>query len=432
MHTLGDYGRAILDLADGLEAAAGGRAAPAPAQTRAASVEALARGYGMLPRTVPVRAAQQMLAVLDDELDDDDEMDDQVRELIAALEQVTGRKARAWARRAPSAKAADNWNPALHPKWPKGHPQGGKFRPTSGALVDKLVEWYDDPKKHRNPYANPLGEFSTKQLFTVAKKFGFNSGYKDSLLKEETFTQKDRERVEKYLKRLAPINSSFNARRHINALAAGKDVTVESTGVDHIMQAIKDYRPAPFNFARLKVLGNGNENLFQKHLRDRPRETMPQLPTGTAPGDATKSGRTMDHFMEFLDDKGVKYEFGEMDPRELVATQSELSGPKVAKIHGFMAKGWKQRGVMIVCRDGTGGWAVVDGHHRWAAAAARSIERTARQGEPLAVTVLKLDADVDEVLGRDADPAKGIGAVEGVVMDFAEFEALGTDREGKK
>ena len=109
---------------------------------------------------------------------------------------------------------------------------------------------------------------------------------------------------------------------------------------------------------------------------------------------------------------------GTMDPRELVASQSELSGPKVAKLYGFMGAGWKPGGVMIIARSGDE-WAVVDGHHRWAGAAARSVSGD----DTLEVDVMMIDADIDDVLGTPEHP-------DGVVMGFASFEGLGADREG--
>ncbi|HCT77813.1 MAG TPA: hypothetical protein DGT23_14725 [Micromonosporaceae bacterium] len=189
-------------------------------------------------------------------------------------------------------------------------------------------------------------------------------------------------------------------------LLKGEKVRADPSIMDDLMERIKESGEL-FNFARLNVSGKGNGNLFQRHLRDRPRETMPQLPTET--------GADMDQFMDFLKAKGVGFEFGTIDPRKLVASQSELSGPKVAKLYGFMREdGWKPGGTMIISRDG----AVIDGHHRWAGAAAASIAR----GGTMEVTVMKIDADLDDILGTDENP-------DGIVMDFAKFESLDTDRE---
>lgn len=203
-----------------------------------------------------------------------------------------------------------------------------------------------------------------------------------------------------------PRPMETDAGAALDRLKAGKKVRADPSIIDDLMKLIKA-DGKKFNFARLNVAGKGNGNLFQRHLRKRPRDTMPQLPTETGAG--------MDHFMDHLTKKGVKFEFGTIDPRKLVASQSELHGPKVAKIYGFMREdGWKPGGVMIISRDG----AVIDGHHRWAAAAAASIAN----GGTMEVTVMKIDADLDDILGTDEKP-------DGIVMDYAKFESLDTDRE---
>lgn len=195
------------------------------------------------------------------------------------------------------------------------------------------------------------------------------------------------------------------AQIHDKLIKAEK-VRADPSVIDDLMKRISADGTV-FNLSKLNVAGKGNGNLFQRHLRDRPRETMPQLPTET--------GADMNRFMDYLKSKGVKFEFGTIDPRRLVASQSELNGPKVAKLYGFMRDGgWKPGGVMIISRDG----AVIDGHHRWAGAAAASIAR----GGTLDVTVMKIDADLDDILGTDEKP-------DGIVMGFAKFESLATDRE---
>ncbi len=205
-----------------------------------------------------------------------------------------------------------------------------------------------------------------------------------------------------------PRATETDAGAALDRLKAGGKVRADPAIIDDLMKRIAA-DGKKFNFARLNVAGRGNGNLFQRHLRDRPRDTMPQLPTETGAG--------MDQFMDHLRGKGVNFEFGTIDPRRLVASQSELHDLKVAKLYGFMREdGWKEGGAIIVSRDG----AVIDGHHRWAAAAAASIAR----GGTLDVTVMRIDASLDEILGTDDKP-------DGIVMDFAKFESLDTDREAK-
>lgn len=202
-----------------------------------------------------------------------------------------------------------------------------------------------------------------------------------------------------------PSTDTGEVLKHLHA---GEKVRADPKIVDDLMSQIKKEDDKDwFNIAKLNISGKGNGNMFQRHVRDRPRKTMPQLPTETGP--------KMDQFMDYLDGKGVKYEYGTIDPRKLVASQSELNSKKVAKLYGFMRKdGWLEGGTIIISRDG----AVIDGHHRWAAAAAASIA----SGGKMDVTVMKIDGDIDDVLGTPENP-------DGIVMGFATFEGLGDDRE---
>jgi hypothetical protein len=57
----------------------------------------------------------------------------------------------------------------------------------------------------------------------------------------------------------------------------------------------------------------------------------------------------------------------EVDQRQLVMTQNQLDSKKVGVIYtAIMDGGWWMESVLIASREG----AILDGHHRWAAAAA--------------------------------------------------------------
>lgn len=384
-----------------------------------------ADGVPQSPATVNVRAAQQLLAALDDapadaddgpndDHDDDNGLDEDSQALLDALEEIDRLNAGGDAERALALydlfiRDAPVFDPEKHPRWPKGTPKlGGKFKPSIAGLVYKIAKWLNGDHK-----GDPFDGFDKPVLRKVAKLRGL-----------KVRPGADRDEIAKQLlndlvKPRIHGGGDPQARKAMLQLAGGNKTTIASAQVDGLMQAIKTGQPEPFNLANLQVDGAGNGNLFQRHLRDRPRDTMPQLPTGFGKEGDTAKGRTMEDFEQFLADKGVKFEYGTMDPRQLVASQSELNAPKVAKLYGFMRDGgWLESGVMIVGRQGDE-WAVVDGHHRWAGASLASIAR----GGTLDVKVMRIDASIDDILGTPENP-------DGIVMDFAEFEGLATDREG--
>ncbi len=392
-------------------------------------VQALARGYGMTPPgTVHVRSARSILDVLDghvrampddDMPDDDDELDDDVRILLAAFEEITGHSSRT--------RGHVRFDPE-QPRWPKGHPMGGQFRPSVLGMVSSLKKWLGGDRK-----SDPFKRFSDVQLRKVARERGLlgKRGDPDIAKGLKLPHNADRDTVVKTLvddlegvdlrttdkKTGDPIDISPKTRETLTLLSSGKRATIAPDEVDGLMHAIRTLEPRPFNFSRLQVTGPENKKMFRAVVagQNRPRDTMPQLPTGHGDENKTTDGRLMEDLERYLGDRGVDFSYGRMDPRELVASQSELNGVKVAKIWGFMEKGWKPGGVMIVARDGDG-WAVVDGHHRWAGAAVRSITK------PMLVDAMFIDADINDVIGSDKNP-------HGIVMDFASFESLTEDRE---
>lgn len=177
-------------------------------------------------------------------------------------------------------------------------------------------------------------------------------------------------------------------------LDAGRTSSAPPPPLDQLLEYLKTRTGA--NLANLEVGGDGNERLFTTHIRDIPRSEMPQLP-------ASVDG--LQPFLDRLGEMGVSAELTQVDPRDLVMTQSELDSAKVAKMWGFMsADGWKEGVVMIASREG----AILDGHHRWAGAAA-----AAATGTPISATVLRVDMGIDELLelAQEFSGAKvGIGA----------------------
>jgi len=164
---------------------------------------------------------------------------------------------------------------------------------------------------------------------------------------------------------------------------ADADVVAEMFGGGHITPD-----SPPMNMAKMGVKGPGNENLFNKPLRDIPRDKMPALPDTVA---------GLIPLIQELGRRGIKAELIDgMDPRKIKPVQTELSAPKVAKLAGFMKQGWKPGGAMIISRENGLG----DGHHRWAGASvARMLHEQGVEGyNPVGVTALKVDLPIDDLL----------------------------------
>src|SRR5688572_18013808 len=59
-------------------------------------------------------------------------------------------------------------------------------------------------------------------------------------------------------------------------LAANRKVAAPPPPVDYLMRHLAGQESA--NLANLQLRGDGNQNLFRKHIREIPRSQMPQLP----------------------------------------------------------------------------------------------------------------------------------------------------------
>ena len=178
------------------------------------------------------------------------------------------------------------------------------------------------------------------------------------------------------------------AHQLVMRIAAGERVTVPEDHAADLMDAFSAPDAPTANLALAHITGPGNEHLFDSPLRDLPRDQMPALPDNV---------QGLMPFLQGLDDRGVSYELVHMDPRDMRATQSELSGAKVAKLAKLLSEnGWRPGGAMILSREN----ALLDGHHRWAGAAMAAVMHAqgvkgARPVKPLA---LKVDLPIDELL----------------------------------
>lgn len=190
------------------------------------------------------------------------------------------------------------------------------------------------------------------------------------------------------------------AKQFVKRMAAGEKFSVDPAMVPHLLKEMDGGDAV--NMAMMQLKGRGNGNLFQKHMRDIPRDQMPALPDNV---------HDLQPFMDALVERNVKFELVHMNPKVIGATQSQLSGPKVAKLAGFMTKGgWKPGGALIVSQEN----ALLDGHHRWAGAAMASIQHElgVPGAQPVNVMALKVDLPIDELLklGEEfSGPKKALG-----------------------
>lgn len=186
------------------------------------------------------------------------------------------------------------------------------------------------------------------------------------------------------------------ARAQVIALADGRKVDIDKRELGDLLDALES--APPVNLANLQV--QDEPNMFRRHLRDIPRDKMPAMPGNVA---------DLGGLLSELERRGVTSELVELDPREIVATQSELSGPKVAAMTKFMRGGWKPGWAVIVSREN----ALADGHHRWAGAASAALLH--EQGVPgyqaVRPKVLRVDLPIDDLLKlmqQFSGPRKGL------------------------
>jgi hypothetical protein len=182
--------------------------------------------------------------------------------------------------------------------------------------------------------------------------------------------------------RFAPKGTGrkFDSETAADAVLNGEAVTV----------AGEDLADVILHFANLDrsinpdltlVTTEGYPNLFSD-LRDKmiPRSEMPQIPTS--------------HFAEFetwLADAGIDVTYSSVDPRQLHATQSELNARITGSILQARRDGsYQDNRALPVSNDGY----LLDGHHRWAAAAAD----TASCDGCLHVPIMTIDLPIEELL----------------------------------
>jgi hypothetical protein len=176
----------------------------------------------------------------------------------------------------------------------------------------------------------------------------------------------------------------------------GRKFTAKPEYMPELMRQLDGGHPT--NLAHMQI--EGHKNLFQHSLRDIPRDQMPALPDNIA---------ELMPFIQELGRRGVKVELVDIDPKDIQATQTQLSAPKVAKLARLMKNGWKEGGAILLSREN----ALGDGHHRWAGAAMASMlhEQGVPGYKPMRPKALKVDLPIDDLLAimnEFSGPRKGL------------------------
>jgi GNAT superfamily N-acetyltransferase len=171
---------------------------------------------------------------------------------------------------------------------------------------------------------------------------------------------------------------------------------------------------------------SGNPDLTNMHIKDTqlydednlgiPRNKMPQVPSD-AKG----------QFITVMEQRGARVQRGVADPTKLHPIQAEISATKSAQI----SKSLKEKGTatddggrIIISRDNY----IIDGHHRWAAAAMLAMDDPS-----VRLPVIKVDMDHKDLIGatlawNEATGIQSIGLGEsnraGQIRKWAEFDAI--------
>lgn len=167
-----------------------------------------------------------------------------------------------------------------------------------------------------------------------------------------------------------------------NAIAQDQPATIRREDIPATMTLLSE-APAEANLYNLKIVGGPDLTQGRNPADLVPRDQLPQAPS------ARKA-----EFVTEMRDRGLNVTEDVVDPSTLTPMQNHLSAAKVGQMMGRMdagtAKFDDKKDRIIVSRDGY----IMDGHHRYAAAALRTAS-----GKPTKLTVYKVDANRDDLVG---------------------------------
>lgn len=202
--------------------------------------------------------------------------------------------------------------------------------------------------------------------------------------------------------------ANMSPDQSVAALTIGAKLKVTPEEYKDILTSpILANHPNPINFHNLTITGQGNGNLFGSATTELGREDMPVVPASHA---------SVSSFAQTLKDAGIQSREEDVDPRTLIATQNELDGRKVAALIPRLQaeRGTNpDKGTLVVSKEGS----ILDGHHRWGAAASIAMEDPTFKSH-----VLRVDAPIGKLLEltHAYNDAKGLQPHE-----FGQFTAGG-------
>lgn len=159
----------------------------------------------------------------------------------------------------------------------------------------------------------------------------------------------------------------------------GKPVKLKPEDTDDVVAQFATH-DAPVDLTLLTV--EGMPGMFSEMRGNGvPRAEMPQIPV-----------EQLGNFQTTLTEAGITFAPDKIDPAQLKATQSELDGRKVGGMMGAMREGKMnlQGDPIWVSSDGH----ILDGHHRWAAAASISADC----GGCINIPIIKVDVPMSQLL----------------------------------
>ena len=255
---------------------------------------------------------------------------------------------------------------------PTTGPEVGKLRePLPPVLQEALKDWrVRDTSAFGNPYHAEIGKFAPKGAGGAkgggvfdgsAGATGGGSGGGGALP--------------------GATDHNHHTDADINGLAAkamgGEPVAIDPIDTDDVLRVMAD-ADGPVDLTLVDVQGTVLYNTMREN--GIPRSNMPQI-----------DQEYMGAFQQTLSDRGIKFDSESVSPLKLTPTQSELDGRSTGKLVKAMENGemdWSN--AIWVSEDGH----ILDGHHRWAAAAAIAADGSAN----VEIPVIRVHTDIGSLL----------------------------------